>query len=254
MMSNGGVQTLAAHCSIVRNGPKRYAFAQYRRRIAKARSIKCENHSYNGFDRRASMPLSKECIHQLFVSVTYRCVVSGDLRVAKRILLVGFERFHLVNACASQVPGACPRYPPRSLGAQPLILAQVTEQYCFPGVLHIRIAVKLGETRGRAHVVVSAGASSTSERPVLLLDVMDTIVRDPFYEDMPAYFNCTMKELFKVKHPTAWINFEKGLITEDEFRRSFYADLREFSESEYEGLKACMYEGYAWLDGMPPNK
>ena len=58
------------------------------------------------------------------------------------------------------------------------------------------------------------------------------------------------QDLFKVKHPTAWLDFEKGLISDDEFRSSFYADLREFDESEYDGLKACMYEGYAWLDGI----
>jgi len=106
------------------------------------------------------------------------------------------------------------------------------------------------QTRDGARVSASGVTATPSARPVLLLDVMDTIVRDPFYEDMPAYFNCTLKELFKVKHPTAWLDFEKGLIQDDEFRRSFFEDGREFDERGYQGLKQCMYEGYAWLDGM----
>jgi hypothetical protein len=56
-----------------------------------------------------------------------------------------------------------------------------------------------------------------------------------------------------VKHPTAWLDFEKGLIQDDEFRRSFFEDGREFDEREYQGLKQCMYEGYAWLDGVHPS-
>lgn len=41
--------------------------------------------------------------------------------------------------------------------------------------------------------------------PVLLLDVMDTIVRDPFYEEMPRFFNTTFQNLIQSKHPTAWL-------------------------------------------------
>lgn len=37
-----------------------------------------------------------------------------------------------------------------------------------------------------------------------------------------------MKELLECKHPTAWIEFEKGLIDEDELARKFFIDGREF--------------------------
>lgn len=37
-----------------------------------------------------------------------------------------------------------------------------------------------------------------------------------------------MKELLECKHPTAWIEFEKGLIDEDELARKFFIDGRDF--------------------------
>eukprot|EP00262_Sarcandra_glabra_P019182 TRINITY_DN7144_c0_g1_i1.p1 TRINITY_DN7144_c0_g1~~TRINITY_DN7144_c0_g1_i1.p1 ORF type:complete len:173 (+),score=34.89 TRINITY_DN7144_c0_g1_i1:120-638(+) len=62
--------------------------------------------------------------------------------------------------------------------------------------------------------------------PILLFDVMDTIVRDPFYKDVPDFFRMPMKELLESKHPTAWIEFEKGLINEMELATKFFKDGR----------------------------
>jgi hypothetical protein len=50
--------------------------------------------------------------------------------------------------------------------------------------------------------------------PILLFDIMDTIVRDPFYKDIPEFFGMSFNELIDCKHPTSWIEFEKGLIDE----------------------------------------
>lgn len=49
-----------------------------------------------------------------------------------------------------------------------------------------------------------AGQSSSMDtsKPVLLLDIMDTIVTDPFFEHMPRFFNMSFKELLAAKHPT----------------------------------------------------
>jgi len=65
-------------------------------------------------------------------------------------------------------------------------------------------------------ITTMALTNNTNERklPVLLFDIMDTLVRDPFYQDVPAFFGMPFKELIDVKHPTAWIEFEKGLIDE----------------------------------------
>lgn len=65
----------------------------------------------------------------------------------------------------------------------------------------------------------------------------DTLVKDPFYEHMPRYFNMTFKELCASKHPSAWLEFEKGLISQDEFKRKFFTDGRSF---DFEGLTAVM--------------
>eukprot|EP00245_Coleochaete_scutata_P004509 TRINITY_DN17213_c0_g8_i1.p1 TRINITY_DN17213_c0_g8~~TRINITY_DN17213_c0_g8_i1.p1 ORF type:complete len:197 (+),score=33.59 TRINITY_DN17213_c0_g8_i1:33-593(+) len=75
---------------------------------------------------------------------------------------------------------------------------------------------------------------------------MDTLVRDPFYDDMPKFFRMTMKELLASKHPTAWIEFEKGLILENELFEKFFSDGRDFDS---EGLLECMASGYEWLAG-----
>ncbi|VVA95981.1 unnamed protein product [Arabis nemorensis] len=83
--------------------------------------------------------------------------------------------------------------------------------------------------------------------PILLFDVMDTIVRDPFYHDVPAFFRLPMKDLLECKHPMAWIDFEKGFIDEEELARKFFIDGRDF---DLEGLKECMRSGYSYLDGM----
>nr|AAM63745.1 unknown [Arabidopsis thaliana] len=83
--------------------------------------------------------------------------------------------------------------------------------------------------------------------PILLFDVMDTIVRDPFYQDVPAFFGMPMKQLLECKHPMVWIEFEKGLIDEEELARNFFIDGRDF---DLEGLKECMRSGYSYLDGM----
>ncbi|KAL2482233.1 Haloacid dehalogenase-like hydrolase (HAD) superfamily protein [Forsythia ovata] len=89
--------------------------------------------------------------------------------------------------------------------------------------------------------------TKTRKLPILLFDVMDTIVRDPFYHDVPAFFGMSMKELLECKHPTAWIEFEKGLINEMELAGIFFKDGRSF---DLEGLKSCMRTGYSYIEGV----
>ncbi|XP_044467413.1 flavin mononucleotide hydrolase 1, chloroplatic-like isoform X2 [Mangifera indica] len=91
------------------------------------------------------------------------------------------------------------------------------------------------------------GQTQQRKLPILLFDIMDTIVRDPFYQDVPAFFGMPMKELIEQKHPTAWIEFEKGLIDEIELARNFFKDGRSF---DLEGLKNCMKRGYCYIEGV----
>ncbi|RLM69978.1 uncharacterized protein C2845_PM17G07830 [Panicum miliaceum] len=90
-------------------------------------------------------------------------------------------------------------------------------------------------------------AAQPRKLPVLLFDVMDTLVRDPFYHHIPAFFQMSMKELLESKHPTAWSEFEKGLIDENELAKKFFNDGRSF---DLEGLKECMVRAYEYIDGV----
>lgn len=81
---------------------------------------------------------------------------------------------------------------------------------------------------------------------ILLLDVMDTLVRDPFWQ-MPAFFEMTFEELVAVIHPTAWPEFEKGQLDEAAFLATFFADGRDYDRA---GFCAMVDEHYAYLDGV----
>ncbi|EFN54934.1 hypothetical protein CHLNCDRAFT_52708 [Chlorella variabilis] len=76
---------------------------------------------------------------------------------------------------------------------------------------------------------------------------MDTIVYDPFYLDMPRFFGITFKELLAAKHPSAWIQFERDEISEEELLRIFFSDGREVDGA---ALKQHMADCYRYLDGM----
>ncbi|XP_051138416.1 flavin mononucleotide hydrolase 1, chloroplatic [Andrographis paniculata] len=93
----------------------------------------------------------------------------------------------------------------------------------------------------------SAQQTTSRKLPILLFDIMDTLVRDPFYDDIPAFFGMSMKELLECKHPTAWIEFEKGHINEMELAQIFFKDGRPI---DLEGLKSCMRQGYSYIKGV----
>lgn len=82
---------------------------------------------------------------------------------------------------------------------------------------------------------------------ILLLDVMDTLVRDPFRE-LPGFFGLGWAELLAQKHPRAWIDFELGAIDEATFLGRFFTDGRPVDGP---GLKAFMRDRYAWIEGIP---
>lgn len=84
---------------------------------------------------------------------------------------------------------------------------------------------------------------------VLLWDVMDTLVKDPFRDTMPSFFGMTLEELLRQKHPTAWVRFERGELTEAEFLRTFFEDGRSY---DHEGFKTAVRDAYRWIDGIEP--
>ncbi|XP_050241833.1 flavin mononucleotide hydrolase 1, chloroplatic isoform X1 [Quercus robur] len=120
--------------------------------------------------------------------------------------------------------------------------------YSYPYQKPMKTSLINLKTNTNASFTVSAAAQGTNRKlPILLFDIMDTIVRDPFYHDVPAFFGMPMKELLECKHPTAWIEFEKGMIDEVELARKFFKDGRSF---DLEGLKNCMKRGYSYIEGV----
>lgn len=84
-------------------------------------------------------------------------------------------------------------------------------------------------------------------RPVLLFDVMGTLVYEPFHVEVPAFFGMSLEELLEAKHATAWAEFETGDIDEATLFAIFFKDGHEF---DHDKLKSCMTDSYRWLDGM----
>eukprot|EP00210_Caulerpa_lentillifera_P002648 g2530.t1 len=84
-------------------------------------------------------------------------------------------------------------------------------------------------------------------RQILLFDIMDTVVYDPFYKQVPQFFDLSLQELFEVKHPDMWILFEKGEIEEKSLLDNFFLDRRSFDHNAFVNM---MCENYTYLEGM----
>ena len=80
----------------------------------------------------------------------------------------------------------------------------------------------------------------------LLFDVMGTLVYEPFFKEVPAALGMSLEEVLEHKHPSAWVEFEKGLIDEAAFAAKFFADGRHYPHDE---MRQAMVDAYAWLDG-----
>ncbi len=83
--------------------------------------------------------------------------------------------------------------------------------------------------------------------PVLLWDVMGTLVHDPFFVEMPEFFGMSFDAMLAEKHPRAWVEFEVGRRTEGEFLNDFFEDHRDF---DHRGFVEAMRTAYRWLPGM----
>ncbi len=75
---------------------------------------------------------------------------------------------------------------------------------------------------------------------------MGTLVREPFYRDVPAFFGMSLQELLAVKDPKSWIEFENGRIDEATFLKHFFSDERSF---DHQGMIEMMRSSYEYLDG-----
>ena len=84
-------------------------------------------------------------------------------------------------------------------------------------------------------------------RPLILFDVMGTLVYNPFFREIPAFFGLTYDELLRRKIRHSWIEFETGAISEAEYFARLFADGSRFDEDAF---RSCVADAYCWLDGM----
>ena len=87
--------------------------------------------------------------------------------------------------------------------------------------------------------------------PILLLDVMDTLVYDPIFVDVPRALGMSLRELFERSDPNAWPAFERNEIDEGTYFQRFRCD---GLGRPFDGklLIRAMRAGYRWLDGIEP--
>ncbi|MCA9140186.1 MAG: HAD family phosphatase [Planctomycetales bacterium] len=83
-------------------------------------------------------------------------------------------------------------------------------------------------------------------RPVLLFDVMDTLVYNPFNAEIPDFFGLTVGQLLAEKQPDAWPKFEMGLIDQAEYMRTYFSDRRTFDHAAF---LEVVKQAYRWIDG-----
>ena len=83
--------------------------------------------------------------------------------------------------------------------------------------------------------------------PIILWDVMSTLVHDPFFEGMPQFFGVSFEELITNLKPGPWVEFELGRRSESEFLDDFFADGRPFDQQAF---VTEVRSAYRWLPGM----
>lgn len=89
--------------------------------------------------------------------------------------------------------------------------------------------------------------ANTARRPILLFDVMETLVTEPYLVEMPAFFGMTSAELRAALNFDCWIEFEYGRINEAEYLAGSFLDRRAV---DGDALLQYVKQAYRWLDGM----
>ncbi|MEO1482315.1 MAG: HAD family phosphatase [Myxococcota bacterium] len=82
-------------------------------------------------------------------------------------------------------------------------------------------------------------------RPVLLFDIMSTVVYDPIWKEIPGFFGLELREFFRAVKPNAWVEFELGRLNESETMAEFFIDGRSF---DTQAFKHTIREAYRFID------
>ena len=82
---------------------------------------------------------------------------------------------------------------------------------------------------------------------VILWDVMSTLVYDPYLIELPAFFSKSWEELLQLKHPTAWLEFELGELSEARFFEIFCPEL---GSIDVDAFHQMLLHAYRFLPGI----
>ncbi len=91
---------------------------------------------------------------------------------------------------------------------------------------------------------------STRPPSVLFFDVMNTLVYDPIEEEIPRFFGLSLDRLYAQKHPTAWVDFERGELSESMFYEIYFPDSPQPIDGD--ALRKVLFDAYRFLDGVEP--
>lgn len=84
---------------------------------------------------------------------------------------------------------------------------------------------------------------------VVVFDVMDTLVVDPFHDALPAFFGLDLPAFLAQKHPDHWVAFESARIDEATYLRELFLDRRKVDGP---ALRDHLSHAYRWVEGMEP--
>ena len=100
----------------------------------------------------------------------------------------------------------------------------------------------------RRRTRLKATETDSTPRRIILFDVMDTLVIDPFFTGVHTVLGCeSMQELFKAKRPETYEMFETGEISEEELWQRYFADDRAVDVA---AVRKHFIEGYDYIKGM----
>lgn len=127
--------------------------------------------------------------------------------------------------------------------------------FCFPS-----FHSSLNTTGFKKQMAMSATEPSTEQRAlsrdgrarlVVVADVLDTLVADPFHNGMAAHLKFDSFEQFlKAKAPNVWVDFELGIIDEMELARTFFKDERTLDVFQFKQFLCNTYQLIPGVDAM----
>jgi FMN hydrolase / 5-amino-6-(5-phospho-D-ribitylamino)uracil phosphatase len=85
---------------------------------------------------------------------------------------------------------------------------------------------------------------------ILALDIMDTVVRDPFFSRVPNLLGQPIERLRQVFDSASWISFETGLIDEERYLAQMFGPSISPPPISSVAVRQAIWDGYVFLDGM----